>query len=163
MSAAVLDQPLSRMNRPGAAARDATRAFLTRATRLKAPATDESTDNVLLVVAELVANAIRHTVGPCALHLELLDGSLDVCVTDDSPQPPRPRSPSTDGARGWRWFMVKRLPPASASSRSRKAVRPSARSSHSLQRLRYGSCTNPRQISERYHHGLRHVQDQLTT
>ncbi|MFD9303203.1 ATP-binding protein [Streptomyces sp. NPDC060048] len=109
MSTAVLDQPLSRVNRPGAAARDATRAFLTRATRLRAPATDESTDNVLLVVGELVANAIRHTVGPCALHLELLDGSIDVCVADHSPQLPRPRTPSTDGAGGWGWFMIKRL------------------------------------------------------
>ncbi|MFD3325418.1 ATP-binding protein [Streptomyces sp. NPDC058701] len=109
MSAAVLDQPLSRMNQPGAAARDATRAFLARATRLRAPAKDESADSVLLVAAELVANAIRHTVGPCALHLELLDGSIDVCVTDHSPQPPRPRTPSTDGAGGWGWFLVKRL------------------------------------------------------
>ncbi|WP_411104920.1 ATP-binding protein [Streptomyces sp. cmx-4-9] len=109
MSTAVLDQPLSRMNRPGAAARDATRAFLARAARLRAPSQDESTDNVLLVVAELVANAIRHTVGPCTLHLELLDGSIDVCVTDDSPQPPRPRTPGTDGSGGWGWFMIKRL------------------------------------------------------
>ncbi|MFD3806897.1 ATP-binding protein [Streptomyces sp. NPDC058619] len=109
MSAAVLDQPLSRMNRPAAAARDATRAFLTRATRLRAPAKDESTDNVLLVVAELVANAIRHTVGPCALRLELLDGSIDVCVTDRSPHLPQPRTPSTDGTGGWGWFLVKRL------------------------------------------------------
>ncbi|MFI7360403.1 ATP-binding protein [Streptomyces avidinii] len=109
MNAVVLDQPLTRMNRPSAAGRDATRAFLARATRLRAPAKDESTDNVLLVVAELVANAIRHTVGPCALHLELLDGSIDVCVTDLSPQPPRPRTPSTDGAGGWGWFMIKRL------------------------------------------------------
>ncbi|MCY0953182.1 ATP-binding protein [Streptomyces sp. H27-S2] len=109
MSAAVLDQPLSRMNRPTAAARDATRAFLARAARLRAPARDESTDNVLLVVAELVANAIRHTVGPCALHLELLDGSIDVCVTDHSPHHPQPRTPSTEGAGGWGWFLVKRL------------------------------------------------------
>ncbi|MGW5851780.1 ATP-binding protein [Streptomyces sp. NPDC055254] len=97
------------MNRPVAAARDATRAFLARATHLRAPATNESTDNVLLVVAELVANAIRHTGGPCALHLELLDGSIDVCVTDHSPEPPLPRTPGTDGTGGWGWFMIKRL------------------------------------------------------
>ena len=109
MSTAVLDQPLSRMSRPAASARDATRAFLARAARLRAPAKDESTDNVLLVVTELVANAIRHTVGPCALHLELLDGSIDVCVSDCSPQSPQPRTPGTDGTGGWGWFMIKRL------------------------------------------------------
>ncbi|MFD3872856.1 hypothetical protein [Streptomyces sp. NPDC058623] len=53
---------------------------------------------MLLVVAELVANAIRHTAGPCALHLELLDHSIDVCVAD--PQPPQPRTPRTDGTGG---------------------------------------------------------------
>ncbi|MFD3697983.1 ATP-binding protein [Streptomyces sp. NPDC058646] len=92
-----------------AAARDATRAFLARAARLRAPGKDESTDNVLLVVSELVANAIRHTVGPCALHLELIEGSIDVCVTDHSPQRPRPRAPGTDGSGGWGWFMINRL------------------------------------------------------
>ncbi|MEU9419078.1 ATP-binding protein [Streptomyces sp. NPDC048272] len=97
------------MNRPAAAARDATRAFLARAAHVRAPVKDESTDNVLLVVTELVANAIRHTVGPCALHLELLDGSIDVCVTDRNPQPPQPRTPGTDGSGGWGWFMIKRL------------------------------------------------------
>ncbi|OEJ30263.1 hypothetical protein BGK67_01820 [Streptomyces subrutilus] len=97
------------MDRPVAAARDATRAFLTRAARLRAPAKDASMDNVLLVVSELVANAIRHAVGPCALHLELLEGSIDVCVTDHSPQSPRPRTPGSDGTGGWGWFMIKRL------------------------------------------------------
>ncbi len=106
---AVLDQPLSRMNRPSAAARDATRAFLARASRLRAPAKDGSVDNVLLVVSELVANAIRHTEGPCALHLELLGDSIDVCVADRSPRSPAPRTPSADGTGGWGWFMIKRL------------------------------------------------------
>ncbi|MFD3547482.1 ATP-binding protein [Streptomyces sp. NPDC058655] len=109
MSTAVLDQPLSRTGRPAASARDATRAFLAGAARLRAPSRDGSMDDVLLVVAELVANAIRHTDGPCALHLELLDDSIDVCVADRSPRPPRPRTPRTDGTGGWGWFMVKRL------------------------------------------------------
>ncbi|MEU8843103.1 ATP-binding protein [Streptomyces roseus] len=109
MSTAVLDQPLSRTAQPAASARDAARAFLARAGRLRAPAGNESVDNVLLVVTELVTNAIRHTVGPCALHLELLDHSVDVCVTDRSPEPPRPRTPGTGGTGGWGWFLVKRL------------------------------------------------------
>ncbi|MFJ6722624.1 ATP-binding protein [Streptomyces sp. NPDC091259] len=109
MSTAVLDQPLSRTAQPAASARDAARAFLARAARLRAPAGNESVDNVLLVVAELVSNAIRHTVGPCALHLELLDHSIDVCVADRSPQPPQPRTPGTGGTGGWGWFLVRRL------------------------------------------------------
>ncbi|MFD3328638.1 ATP-binding protein [Streptomyces sp. NPDC058701] len=109
MNTTVLDHPLSRTAQPSASARDATRAFLARAARLRAPAGDESPDNVLLVMAELVANALRHTIGPCALHLELLEHSIDVCVADRSPHHPRPRTPSTEGAGGWGWFLVKRL------------------------------------------------------
>ncbi|MET9464706.1 ATP-binding protein [Streptomyces sp. NPDC006544] len=109
MSTAVLDQPLSRTGRPCASAREATRAFLARATRVRAPAQSASTDNVLLVVAELVANAIRHTNGPCALRLELLGDSIDVCVADHSPRPPEPRTPRTDGTGGWGWFLLDRL------------------------------------------------------
>ncbi|MFD3719817.1 ATP-binding protein [Streptomyces sp. NPDC058674] len=97
------------MSRPAASARDATRAFLARAVRLRAPAKVGSMDDVLLVVAELVANAIRHTDGPSALHLELLDDSVDVCVTDQSPRLPQLRTPLTDGTGGWGWFVVKRL------------------------------------------------------
>ncbi|MEU9107718.1 ATP-binding protein [Streptomyces xanthophaeus] len=109
MTTAVLDQSLSRTGWPGAAAREATRAFLARAARLRAPAKDGSMDDVLLVVAELVANAIRHTDGPSSLHLELLDDAVDVCVSDRSPRPPEPRTPRTDGTGGWGWFMIQRL------------------------------------------------------
>ncbi|MGW1940627.1 ATP-binding protein [Streptomyces goshikiensis] len=109
MSAVILDQTLPRTAEPVATARNATRAFLTRAARLRAPAERGSTDAVLLVAAELVANAVRHTVGPCALHLELLDHSVDVCVADRSSRPPQPRTPSMDGTGGWGWFLVDRL------------------------------------------------------
>ncbi|MFD3762144.1 ATP-binding protein [Streptomyces sp. NPDC058622] len=109
MSTAVLDHPLSRMSRPVASAREATRAFLAGAARLRAPAKAGSMDDVLLVVAELVANAVRYTDGPSALHLELLDDSIDVCVTDESPRLPQLRAPRTDGTGGWGWFVIKRL------------------------------------------------------
>ncbi|MFD3762703.1 ATP-binding protein [Streptomyces sp. NPDC058622] len=59
--------------------------------------------------SELVANAIRHTDGPCALHLELQDDSIDVCVADRSPRLPQLRTPGTDGTGGWGWFVIKRL------------------------------------------------------
>ncbi|OEJ35274.1 ATP-binding protein [Streptomyces subrutilus] len=109
MSTVVLDQPLSRAAQPSTSARAATRAFLARIARLRAPAQVGSMDAVLLVVSELVTNAIRHTDGPGALRLKLLDHSIDVCVTDRSPQHPQPRTPSTDGAGGWGWHLIKRL------------------------------------------------------
>ncbi|MFF4392255.1 ATP-binding protein [Streptomyces sp. NPDC001552] len=109
MTTAVLDQALSCTDWPGASARDATRDFLARAARLRAPAKDGSMDDVLLVVAELVANAIRHTDGPSSLHLELLDDAVDVCVSDPSPRHPEPRTPRTDGTGGWGWFMIQSL------------------------------------------------------
>ena len=64
---------------------------------------------MLLVVAELVANAIRYTDGPCALHLELLDDTVDVCVADADPRLPEPRTPRADGTGGWGWFLLDRL------------------------------------------------------
>ncbi|MFD3533392.1 ATP-binding protein [Streptomyces sp. NPDC058664] len=97
------------MSRPAASARDATRAFLAGASRLRAPAKAGSMDDVLLVVAELVANAVRHTDGPSVLHLELMDDSVDVCVTDQSPRLPQLSTPRTDGTGGWGWFVIKRL------------------------------------------------------
>ncbi|MEU4359799.1 ATP-binding protein [Streptomyces virginiae] len=109
MSTAVLDQPLSRAAQPSASARAATRAFLARAARLRAPAEVGSIDAVLLVVSELVTNAVRHTDGPCTLRLKLLDHSIDVRVTDRSPQHPQPRTPSTQGTGGWGWPLIKRL------------------------------------------------------
>ncbi|MFD3682528.1 hypothetical protein [Streptomyces sp. NPDC058613] len=60
VSAAVLHQPLSRMNRPAAAARDATRVFLARATHLRAPVKDESTSR------EAAVPSRRRNTGPSA-------------------------------------------------------------------------------------------------
>ncbi|WP_412079459.1 ATP-binding protein (plasmid) [Streptomyces xanthophaeus] len=109
MTIPVLDKPLPRADQPAASARDATRVFLARAARIRAPARGGSFDAVLLVVAELVTNAIRHTDGPCTLHLELRDDSVDVRVADTNPQPPKPRAPHTDGTGGWGWILVNHL------------------------------------------------------
>ncbi|MER5488423.1 ATP-binding protein, partial [Streptomyces sp. NPDC002812] len=81
----VLDRPVSRTGRPTMTARGATDDFLRHAARVRTPARPEYTDAVLLVVTELVANAIRHTDGPAALHLELHDDHVEIRVTDASP------------------------------------------------------------------------------
>ncbi|MFE4257890.1 ATP-binding protein [Streptomyces sp. NPDC056883] len=105
----VLDQPVPRTGQPTTSARQATRGFLHGAARIRAPALPESPDVVLLVVAELVSNAIRHTDGPCTLHLELHEDHIEIRVTDSDPHPPRPRPPHTDGTGGWGWLLINHL------------------------------------------------------
>ncbi|MET9463778.1 ATP-binding protein [Streptomyces sp. NPDC006544] len=105
----VLDQSVPRTGQPTAIARDATRRFLRRAARTRAPTDPENTDAVLLIVAELISNAIRHTDGPCTLHLELHEDHIEIRVTDSSPDPPQPRPPHTDGTGGWGWQLINHL------------------------------------------------------
>ncbi|WP_234542761.1 SpoIIE family protein phosphatase [Streptomyces shenzhenensis] len=49
---------------------------------------EEATDAVLLVVSELVTNALIHTQGPVRLELTLRGGRVRVCVSDSSPRAP---------------------------------------------------------------------------
>ncbi|MFE2481328.1 ATP-binding protein [Streptomyces sp. NPDC059389] len=109
MDLPVLDRSLSRSGQPTASARDATRAFLHRAARIRPPAEPGNGDAVLLVVDELVANAMRHTRGSASLHLELNGDHIDICVTDTSPDPPMPRRPHLDGTGGWGWQLINHL------------------------------------------------------
>ncbi|MFD6987139.1 ATP-binding protein, partial [Streptomyces sp. NPDC059956] len=105
----VLDQAVSRTGQPTASARGATRHFLHHATHIRAPARPESADVVLLVVAELVTNAIRYTDGPCTLHLELHEDHVEIRVTDTSRHPPTPRPPHTPRTRGMGLEQIKQL------------------------------------------------------
>ncbi|MFD6885298.1 ATP-binding protein [Streptomyces sp. NPDC059957] len=105
----VLDQPVPRTGRPTTTARGATDDFLHHAAQVRAPARPEYTDAILLVVTELVTNAIRHTDGPATLHLELHDDHIDIRVTDTSPEPAEPRLPQTDGTGGYGWHLINRL------------------------------------------------------
>jgi anti-sigma regulatory factor (Ser/Thr protein kinase) len=58
-------------------------------------------DDVLLVISELVTNAVRHAPGPLTLKLRLLPGGIGITVLDTSPSLPRPRTPDRTGGRGW--------------------------------------------------------------
>ncbi|MGW3449034.1 SpoIIE family protein phosphatase [Streptomyces sp. NPDC001076] len=49
---------------------------------------EEATDAVLLVVSELVTNALVHTQGPVRLELVLRGDRVRVCVSDSSPRAP---------------------------------------------------------------------------
>ncbi|MEU5428950.1 ATP-binding protein [Streptomyces olivoreticuli] len=86
-----------------AGARHATAEFLAR----HCPWAD--LDAVVLVVSELVANAIRHTGGWWRLCVRAVQGRLVVEIADASPRPPEPRSPDLTGGGGFGWHMVERL------------------------------------------------------
>ncbi|OON82058.1 ATP-binding protein [Streptomyces tsukubensis] len=86
-----------------AAARDAAVRFVTG----HCPWAD--TESVVLVVAELVANASRHTGGPWRLTLTTRDAELTVGVEDASQDLPVPRAPDLSGGGGFGWHMVQRL------------------------------------------------------
>ncbi|MGW0366105.1 ATP-binding protein [Streptomyces sp. NPDC002990] len=105
----VLDRSLPHVGEAAASAREATRTFLARVTRVRPPAQRGTPDRVLLVVSELVTNAIRHTEGPCTLHLALHGDGIDIAVSDTSPDPPTPRAPHTEGTGGWGWLLVNHL------------------------------------------------------
>jgi signal transduction histidine kinase len=57
-------------------------------------------DDVRLVVAELVTNAVRHATGPVSLKLELQDQGVRVLVTDDSSVMPAEQTLGETGTSG---------------------------------------------------------------
>jgi anti-sigma regulatory factor (Ser/Thr protein kinase) len=62
----------------------------------------DQSDDVLLVVDELVTNAVVHGGGPIGLSLDLIDQTVRIEVADSSSQMPAQRQASTtrDGGRG---------------------------------------------------------------
>lgn len=91
-----------------AEARQAARSFLGA---LGQPTIDpECADTVILVVSELVTNALRHGGGAYALRLAANPDTVEVSVEDSSPHPPRMRTPDlVDGTGGFGWHMVNDL------------------------------------------------------
>ncbi|WP_327116105.1 ATP-binding protein [Streptomyces sp. NBC_01341] len=79
-------------------ARRATAGFLHRSWP---SLTQERCDDFLLIVSELVTNAVRHARGPSTLTLTTASGALDIAVTDRSRALPAPRTPDLrDGTGG---------------------------------------------------------------
>ncbi|MFI8341881.1 ATP-binding protein [Streptomyces sp. NPDC085639] len=91
-----------------AGARQAARAFLEA---LGQPAIGrEQADTVVLVVSELVTNALRHGGGAYTLRLTAHPRCIEVAVADPSPRMPRMRAPGlVDGTGGFGWHMVNDL------------------------------------------------------
>ncbi|MFG2137692.1 ATP-binding protein [Streptomyces sp. NPDC048650] len=94
--------------RAAATAREAAGEFLAA---LRPPMCDDAADTVVLVVSELVTNAVRHAGGgACTLRLAVCGDAVVVSVSDSSPAGPVGRSPDTDGeGGGFGWPMVRRL------------------------------------------------------
>ncbi|WLQ41119.1 ATP-binding protein [Streptomyces laculatispora] len=99
-------------------ARERTRDFLQA---LVHPLAVEAADTVVLVISELVTNALRHGGGTCTLDLTAHPNSIEVAVHDSSPQAPRMRTPDLNGGTGgFGWPMVNHL--ARATSVTRQAA-----------------------------------------
>ncbi|MFB0631290.1 ATP-binding protein [Streptomyces sp. AB3(2024)] len=99
-----------------AEARDAVRAVLDGLHQPVMAA--EAADTVVLVVSELVTNAVRHGGGTCTLELTAHEESVEVAVHDSSPHAPRMRTPDLHGGTGgFGWPMVNRLARATAVTR----------------------------------------------
>ncbi|WP_407554438.1 ATP-binding protein [Streptomyces sp. Pv4-95] len=102
-------QPVQRVCHPGSAAdaRDFVRSF---AALLSPEPPDLTTQNLLLLVSELVANALRHAGAVTALHLRADVERIEVFVEDPSPALPQERSPDLSGSNGgFGWPMVHAL------------------------------------------------------
>ncbi|MEU6080150.1 ATP-binding protein [Streptomyces sp. NPDC047108] len=87
-------------------AREVTAAYVARS----CPWADA--DDVVLVVSELVTNAVRHTTGWWRLQIRQLRGrgrQLVVDVDDASGERPTVRTPDVTGGGGHGWHIVSRL------------------------------------------------------
>jgi anti-sigma regulatory factor (Ser/Thr protein kinase) len=87
-------------------AREATRRFLEDEQRIA------DRDDAVLVVSELVSNAVRHAqrgAERVELKMELLPGALHIEVTDDDPNPPVPLPPRANDETGRGLQIVQQL------------------------------------------------------
>ncbi|MBR7831878.1 ATP-binding protein [Actinospica durhamensis] len=87
-------------------ARACTRAYLEQCGR---PVPDAAEGDVLVLVSELVTNAVVHAPGPCSLYLVEDDTELTIAVSDSSTALPHPRSPDVERGGGFGWFLLRRL------------------------------------------------------
>ncbi|MEU1091029.1 ATP-binding protein [Streptomyces sp. NPDC005892] len=72
-----------------AEARSFAGAFLDRAVVRGVAVVPMKRGDALLVVSELVTNAVRHAPGPCSLALDLDEGLLKIAVSDTSKRSPQ--------------------------------------------------------------------------
>ena len=75
------------------------------------PAPDPAhTETLVLVVSELVTNALRHGGGRYTLRLSARPDTVTAAVSDPSPTRPRERAPDLEGGGGgFGWHMIRSL------------------------------------------------------
>ncbi|MFI6150530.1 ATP-binding protein [Streptomyces sp. NPDC051109] len=96
--------PAARSAGAVAEAREAARGFLGA---LRPAVGPDAADSVVLVVSELVTNAVRHGGGTYTLRLTTHPDTIEVAVQDTSPELPRMRTPDLDdGTGGFGWHMI---------------------------------------------------------
>jgi len=91
------------------AAKAAAEGFLGALAAHRPPAAAHAAEDVLLVVAELVTNAVRHAGGRGELRMDLDGGRVRVVVADRNPSLPRPREGRLDGSGGLGWHLMTTL------------------------------------------------------
>jgi anti-sigma regulatory factor (Ser/Thr protein kinase) len=95
-----------------ARAREHTLAFLSDLCEGAAAAGERpaALQDALVVVSELVSNAMRHAPGPCTLELTDRSGTVTIAVSDASTTPPQPRAGDLeDAGGGFGWHLLQRL------------------------------------------------------
>ncbi|WP_051965751.1 ATP-binding protein [Kitasatospora mediocidica] len=91
-----------------AAARTHARAFLAECRH--PPLTQATATDALVLISELVTNAVRHSPGPCALGLVYDGDALVIAVSDTGPDLPRRRPGDLiTGAGGFGWNVLTSL------------------------------------------------------
>ncbi|MFH0517972.1 ATP-binding protein [Streptomyces sp. M41] len=85
--------------------------YLTLLARSSPPATPEYRDDILLVVAELAANAIQYAPGPFTLTMRRSFDGVHVTLSDTNTTPPAPRPfhPGTGTGGGIGWYLIHTL------------------------------------------------------
>lgn len=87
-------------------ARGCARAYLDQCAPLLSAATAM---DALVLVSEMVSNAVQHAPGPCCLYLVETEAELTIAVSDTSTALPRPRTPDLDRGGGFGWQLLCRL------------------------------------------------------
>jgi len=86
-----------------------TERFLDDLARVAPPTAPEHHDDILLVVAELTANAVQYAPGPFEVRLRRTFDGVHVVVHDTSVTPPAPRPFHRDGGGGVGWYLIQSL------------------------------------------------------
>jgi anti-sigma regulatory factor (Ser/Thr protein kinase) len=86
-----------------------TERFLDDLARVAPPTAREHRDDILLVVAELTANAVQYAPGPFEVRLRRTFDGVHVVVHDTSGSPPAPRPFHRDGGGGVGWYLIQSL------------------------------------------------------